>query len=102
MRLFINQTNLLYTEPVLDTLTGEPVLGLIINVKVFDENNTLITGSDITLTDNGDGTYKGTEPILGLTNHALYQIEVNVLFGSTPVWYFKGPVRALIRSKLNV
>lgn len=102
MRIFCRQTNLLYTDPVIDTRTKLPVTGLTIEIKIYDSDDVLVPSSDITLTDVGGGVYEGIEPLLATVDKTIYKLEIKVLFGSTPVWYFKGPIKAIIRDKIDV
>lgn len=102
MRLFMKQQNVIETSPVRNVSTGEIVDTLNITFKVYDLTDALVPDSDISLGYDANGVYRGTCPMLEeLVNNDIYNVELRVLNGATPVWYFKGPARAIIRSTLE-
>jgi len=102
MRIFINQTNIFETEPVTDEVSEDILDSLDIFVKIYDSNDVLVTGSDVTVGYVAEGVYRTTIPVLtSLVNKTEYQIEVLVKSGATNVWYFKGPITAIIRKSLD-
>lgn len=99
MRIFVNQTNLIQTTPVLDR-TSTPVTDATITAKILESNGTtVVTGSEVTLVHVSGGIYNKTMPLLAtLANDGDYFLEVTVEVEGTQVWYLKQPVKAVIRS----
>jgi hypothetical protein len=99
MRLFINQQNLIVTDPVIDEITGEPLTTLTLTFKYLNGVTTLATA---TLVHTTGGIYSALLPVVAnLEDKKRYQAELTVSTGPTIVWYFKGPCRAIIRSHFD-
>lgn len=95
MRIFLGQVNPLKTTPILEQGTETPLTTLVITVKVLDGVTEL---ASITMTHTSGGVYTGTLPKIDtLVDQKDYTVEVTVTSGGTPVWYFKGPVKGLLR-----
>jgi len=101
MRLFVNQTNRIHTDPVINKSTGDLLNGANVTVKLFQEDGTtLITGSNQTLTEEGStGIYSVVLGVLAVVNKQKCKIELDIKQGLTSVWYFKGPLLAIIRDQ---
>ncbi len=100
MRLFLNQTNLVSTSRLTNKITGNAEESLVIVVKVFDETDTLVPDSTITLSHVGDGYYRNKLPKLEeLIDDGRYQLEMIITKSGEDVWYFKGPIKAIVRKK---
>lgn len=95
MRIFLGQTNRLETTPILEVGTGTPLTALTITVKVYNGATLLET---LSLAHTSGGIYVGVMPkIASLVDGKEYSLEVDVVSSGTTVWYFKGPVSALLR-----
>lgn len=102
MRIFIKQQNIFETDPVTDEITGAILDSLDIKINIFDKDNVLVTGSNLTVGYVSAGVYRVTIPVLTtLVNKTDYQIEVIVKSGSVTVWYFLGNITAIIKSTLE-
>ncbi len=101
MRIFMKQTNMIETAPAISKATGLPVETLAITFKVYDQTDTLIGPSSITLGHVAGGVYRGTVPELtALIHNEKFNVELEVRDGPTRIWYFKGPAKAIIRNQL--
>jgi hypothetical protein len=95
MRILINQVNRLETTPILAVGTTTPLTSLTITAKLYNGATLLDTTS---LAHTSGGIYVGTIPVIaGLVDLKEYDLEVVVQQASVPIWYFKGPVTAVIR-----
>lgn len=95
MRILINQTNRIETTPILDISTGTPLTTLTVEATVFDGVTEL---DSISLLHTSGGVYVGTFDVIPeLEDDKEYTFELVVKQGSTNIWYFKGPVKAVIR-----
>lgn len=95
MRLFINQTNKLKTTPIVDIDSGLPLDTLVVTARVLDGVTELSTA---TLAHTSGGVYSGTLGVIaGLEDDTNYTLEVTVKQSGTNIWYFKGPIKAIIR-----
>lgn len=102
MRIFVNQQNLIETDPVIDEVSEDILDSLNIVFKLFTiPDDVVVTSSTLTLGYVADGIYRATQPVLVLVNKTIYNAELTVKSGAFTVWYFKGPCKAIIRSKLE-
>ncbi len=104
MRIFVNQQNLIETEPIIDEVTGDTLDDLDITFKLYTKpDDVLVTGSTLVLGFVADGVYRSTQLTLAaLVDGTTYNAELVVKSGSATIWYFKGPIKAIIRSKIDV
>lgn len=102
MRLFCNQTNLVYTDPVIDKITQAPVTTAVVTANLYDSSDTLVPSSNITLPHINGGVYRAVMPVLAVVDKNTYQIELLVKISGVTVWYFKGPIKAIIRTQNDV
>lgn len=101
MRLFLKQENIIETTPILDHITKAPRTDLDVFFKLYDMNDALVAGSDVTLAHAGGGVYRVILPELNILT-GKYQVQLTVSLTGVHLWYFKGPVKALIRAKFDV
>lgn len=98
MRIFMNQTNLIQTTPLVDN-EGVPVTTAVITVRVLDSDSAEVDSSEIILDHVAGGIYKKAMPILDdLSAIANFYLEVSVAVESIVVWYLKEPIKALVRN----
>lgn len=97
MRIFMNQTNMITTSPVLDN-EDNPVTDAVIVVKILN-GNTEIPDSEITLDHVSGGIYTKSMPVLEeLEQNETYNFEVTVTVEGIVVWYLKEPIKSIIRT----
>jgi hypothetical protein len=95
MRILINQTNKLETTPILAVGTTTPLTSLTVTAKLYNGATLLDT---TVLAHTSGGIYSGTMPVIaGLVDLKEYDLEVTVQQTGVNIWYFKGPVTAVIR-----
>lgn len=98
MRIFMKQTNMIVTSPVLDN-TDTPVTDAVIVVQVLGPGDSVIDDSTITLDHVSGGIYSKSMPVLDdLEQNIEYKLEVTVTVEGIDVWYLKEPVKAIIRT----
>jgi hypothetical protein len=103
MRIFRKQGNLIETSKATDKITGAILSTLVITFALYDETDTLVDDSDVTLVYNATTeTYQKIVPTLSTLETATYQAELEVKLSGETLWYFKGPCKALIREQLDV
>lgn len=100
MRLFINQANRLYTDPVMDiTVTPPvPITNLDdVSVNLYTMADVLIVGSDIQLFHTTGGVYAAEWPdTLATIKDTEYLIECIMIKDGKRVWYTKQVITARI------
>lgn len=100
MRIFVGQTNRIWTDPVVNKSTGDLLNGADVTVRVFDHTNTLVTGSEQILAEDGStAIYSIVLDVLSIVDKEKCKIELTIEDGGTVVWYFKGPIKAIIRDQ---
>ena len=102
MRLFMRQTNVFQTSPVRNRFPPRELLTeLIITVKVFTAADVLVPDSEKVLQHIEDGVYRETMPVLAsLVDNTEYNLEIDVKSGTATIWYFYGPIKAIVRRSL--
>ena len=98
MRLFVNQTNRVYTDPVMDITVDPniPITDATAACKLYDMSDVLITNSDIALLHTSGGVYVGEWPVLAVVKDTKYQIEIIVTKAGKTIWYTKQEITARI------
>lgn len=97
MRIFMNQTNVLSTTPVLDN-NGEPVVDATITARILDSSSVEVPDSEVVLNHVAGGIYSEVVPMLEeLVLNGDYYLEVTVEVSGIAVWYLKEPTKAIIR-----
>lgn len=98
MRLFVNQTNRVYTDPVMDisVIPNVTITDATVECNLYDADDNLITDSDIVLVHENAGIYGGEWPVLDITADVVYYIEVIVTKSAKVIWYTKQAITARI------
>lgn len=100
MRLFVNQTNHVFTDPVMDlTVTpNTPITDATAACNLYDLDGALITNSNIALPHTSGGVYAGEWPILAVVKDTLYYIEIIITKAGKTIWYTKQLIKARINT----
>lgn len=100
MRLFVNQTNHVYTDPVMDiTVTPHiPITDATAVCNLYDMEDTLITNSNISLLHTTGGVYTGEWPVLSVIKDVDYQIEIIITKAGKTIWYTKQVITARVNA----
>lgn len=102
MRLFLNQTNDVWTDPVINDRTKAIETGAVAIAKLWNDKNktSQVPDSSITLNHTSGGVYLGTFPELEeLIDKTEYYLEIDVRISGVRVWYFFGPITARLRDQ---
>lgn len=105
MRFFVQQTNYLVTDPVIDSLSKVAQTTAVVTAKLY-EGDTLVEDSDVTLSHVGNGVYQGQWPVLDVIadepNQTKYEIEFSITISGNVVHYLRGPITAVLRTQNDV
>lgn len=105
MRIFCKQNNVIETSPALNKLDNDAVLStLTITFTLYDKvTDVAVTDGSVVLEHIAGGVYRAVLPTVDdLINGTKYNAELVVLSGSTELYYFKGDIKAIIRSRIDV
>lgn len=102
MRIFLNQTNDIWTDPVINDRTKIPETTAAATAKLWEDKNknVQVPDSSITMNHTSAGVYLGTFPELEeLIDATVYYLEMEVRVSGVRVWYFFGPITARLRNE---